>query len=90
MTILVGLIGAGNISETHARAVGAIAGAELVAVYGTNPSKVERLAREHGGHRITISEHSSITARWTWLRSEARLACMAFTGLRLRITDCTC
>jgi len=49
MTIHVGLIGAGNISETHARAVGAIAGAELVAVYGTNPSKVERLAREHGG-----------------------------------------
>ena len=49
MTILVGLIGAGNISETHARAVGAIAGAELVAVYGTNPSKVDRLAFEHGG-----------------------------------------
>ena len=49
MTIHIGLVGAGNISETHARAVGAIVDAKLTAVYGTNPIKVERLAREHGG-----------------------------------------
>jgi len=49
MTTHVGLIGAGNISETHARAVCAIPGAELAAIYGTNPSKVARLAREYGG-----------------------------------------
>jgi predicted dehydrogenase len=49
MQIRVGLIGAGNISETHARAVNAIPGAELVAVYGTNPDRVRGLCREHGG-----------------------------------------
>lgn len=49
MTIQVGLIGGGNISETHARAVRAIAGAEIAAVYGTNRAKVERLCREYGG-----------------------------------------
>ena len=45
----VGLIGGGNISETHARAARAIAGVEIAAVFGTNREKVERLAGEHGG-----------------------------------------
>lgn len=49
MQIRAGLIGAGNISETHARAVKAISGAEVVAVYGANPEKVRNLCREHGG-----------------------------------------
>jgi predicted dehydrogenase len=49
MKIQVGLIGAGNISETHARAVKAIAGAELVAVYGANSEKARALCRQHGG-----------------------------------------
>ena len=49
MTIHVGLIGGGNISETHARAVRAIPGAEIAAVYGTNRAKVTRLCREYGG-----------------------------------------
>jgi predicted dehydrogenase len=49
MQIRVGLIGAGNISETHARAVKAISGAELVAVYGANPEKARSICREHGG-----------------------------------------
>jgi UDP-N-acetyl-2-amino-2-deoxyglucuronate dehydrogenase len=48
MTIHVGLIGGGNISETHARAARAIAGIEIAAVYGTNSEKVQRLCREHG------------------------------------------
>lgn len=43
----VGLIGAGNISETHARAARAIPGVQVAAVYGTNSGKVTRLAREH-------------------------------------------
>lgn len=48
MPIHVGLIGGGNISETHARAARAIPGLEIAAVYGTNGEKVSRLAREFG------------------------------------------
>ena len=51
MAIHIGLIGGGNITETHARAAGAIAGAEIAAIYGTNVDKVDRLCREHGGTR---------------------------------------
>jgi UDP-N-acetyl-2-amino-2-deoxyglucuronate dehydrogenase len=49
MSIHVGLIGGGNISETHARAARAIPGVEIASVYGTNREKVSRLAREFGG-----------------------------------------
>jgi len=49
MTIHVGLIGGGNISETHARAARAIPGVEIAGVYGTNSEKVHKLCREHGG-----------------------------------------
>lgn len=49
MTIRIGLIGGGNITETHARAAGAIPGVAIAAVYGTNSTKVQRLCREHGG-----------------------------------------
>jgi UDP-N-acetyl-2-amino-2-deoxyglucuronate dehydrogenase len=47
MTIHVGLIGGGNISNTHARAARAIPGVVVAAIYGTNAEKVIRLAREH-------------------------------------------
>src|SRR5260370_22727365 len=49
MRIHAGLIGAGNISDSQARAVRAIPGAEVVAVYGANAQRVDRLCREHGG-----------------------------------------
>src|SRR5437870_7782885 len=49
MAIHIGLIGGGNITETHARAAPAIAGVEIAAIYGTNADKVDRLCREHGG-----------------------------------------
>jgi UDP-N-acetyl-2-amino-2-deoxyglucuronate dehydrogenase len=49
MTTYIGLIGGGNITETHARAVRAIPGVEIAAVYGTNADKVAGLCREHGG-----------------------------------------
>jgi len=49
MQIRAGLIGAGNISETHARALRAIPGAEVAAVCGANAEKVGRLCREYGG-----------------------------------------
>lgn len=53
MTFHVGLIGGGNISETHARAARAISGVEIAAIYGTNSEKVRRLCGEHGGTPYT-------------------------------------
>ncbi len=49
MTFHIGLIGGGNITETHARAARAIPGVEISAIHGTNSEKVTRLCREHGG-----------------------------------------
>jgi len=44
----IGLIGGGNISNTHARAARAIAGVEVTAVYGANKNKVDQLSRDWG------------------------------------------
>jgi UDP-N-acetyl-2-amino-2-deoxyglucuronate dehydrogenase len=49
MTVHIGLIGGGNISETHALAARAIADVEIAAIFGTNAEKVGRLCREYGG-----------------------------------------
>jgi len=49
MTIRIGLIGGGNISETHARAATQTTGVEIAAIYGTNTTKVEHLSRQYGG-----------------------------------------
>jgi UDP-N-acetyl-2-amino-2-deoxyglucuronate dehydrogenase len=49
MTIHIGLIGGGNITETHARAARAIPGVEISAIHGTNAEKIARLCREYGG-----------------------------------------
>ncbi len=49
MTTYIGLIGGGNITETHARAACAVPGVEIAAIYGTNSEKVSRLTREYGG-----------------------------------------
>ncbi len=49
MTIHIGLIGGGNITETHARAARAIPGVEISAIHGTNTEKIAHLSREHGG-----------------------------------------
>src|ERR1700693_4128101 len=49
MTTHIGLIGGGNISETHARAARAIADVEIAAIFGTNAEKVGGLCREYGG-----------------------------------------
>lgn len=45
----VGIIGAGNISDTHARAAREIDGVEIAAVYGHNRDKASRLAQVYGG-----------------------------------------
>ncbi len=47
--IHVGILGAGNISETHARAARETEGLEIVAVHGHNPEKAARLADTYGG-----------------------------------------
>jgi UDP-N-acetyl-2-amino-2-deoxyglucuronate dehydrogenase len=49
MAIHIGLIGGGNITDTHARAARAIPGVEIGAIFGTNPEKLAALCREHGG-----------------------------------------
>src|SRR6202040_877801 len=49
MTTHIGLIGGGNISETHALAARAIPGVEIAAIFGANEEKVGRLCREYGG-----------------------------------------
>jgi predicted dehydrogenase len=49
MTIHIGLIGGGNITETHARAARAIPGVEISAIHGTNTEKIARLCSEYGG-----------------------------------------
>jgi UDP-N-acetyl-2-amino-2-deoxyglucuronate dehydrogenase len=49
MSINIGLIGGGNITETHARAARAIPGINISAIYGTNIANIERLCREYGG-----------------------------------------
>jgi len=48
MTMRIGLIGGGNISETHARAAKAIPGVQIAAAYGANREKVERMAARYG------------------------------------------
>jgi predicted dehydrogenase len=45
----IGLVGGGNITETHARAAKHVPGVEIAAIYGTNADNVARLCREYGG-----------------------------------------
>jgi UDP-N-acetyl-2-amino-2-deoxyglucuronate dehydrogenase len=47
--IQVGILGGGNISETHARAVEQTEGAEITAVCGQNREKAARLSKLYGG-----------------------------------------
>jgi UDP-N-acetyl-2-amino-2-deoxyglucuronate dehydrogenase len=45
----IGILGSGNISETHARAAREIAGTHIAAVFGRKREKTERLAQLYGG-----------------------------------------
>src|SRR5438445_9471054 len=49
MTFHIGLIGGGNITETHARAARAIPGVKISAIHGANDEKTPRVCRQHGG-----------------------------------------
>jgi UDP-N-acetyl-2-amino-2-deoxyglucuronate dehydrogenase len=46
--VRVGILGAGGISDTHARAARAIPGVEVVAVHGVNQAKAQALAERSG------------------------------------------
>src|SRR3989475_1153291 len=45
----IGIIGGGNISETHARAAREIEGVEIAAIHGRNQDKLARLGQLYGG-----------------------------------------
>lgn len=45
----IGILGGGNISETHARAAREINGLEIAAIYGRSQDKVARLSQLYGG-----------------------------------------
>jgi UDP-N-acetyl-2-amino-2-deoxyglucuronate dehydrogenase len=49
MSMHIGLIGGGNITETHARAARAIPGVEISAIHGSSAENIARLCREYGG-----------------------------------------
>nr|HEV7954261.1 Gfo/Idh/MocA family oxidoreductase [Candidatus Acidoferrales bacterium] len=49
MPTYIGLIGGGNITDTHARAALAIPGVEISAIYGTHPEKTAKLCANYGG-----------------------------------------
>ena len=44
----IGILGGGNISDTHARAAAAIPGVRVVACYGANHERTARIAAQHG------------------------------------------
>jgi len=62
----IGLIGGGNITETHARAARAIPGVAISAIHGTNAEKIARLCREHGGTPFKTSTPFCNIAPWIW------------------------
>src|SRR6266478_16127 len=53
MTTHIGLIGSGNITQTHARAAHAIPGVQISAIHSTNSQAVVRLATEHNAKPYT-------------------------------------
>src|SRR6266853_1322776 len=59
MTFHIGLIGGGNITETHARAAGAIPGVEISALHATQGIAAAR----HGLHVLTEKPIDTSTAR---------------------------
>ena len=63
MTIHVGILGGGNISDTHARAASEISGVKVAAVAGRQREKVRRLAERHGGAPRTRTTSRSFAHR---------------------------
>ena len=57
-TLHVGILGGGNISETHARAVGEIPGLRVAAIAGHNAGRAQALAARHGA--VAYSETDAL------------------------------
>jgi len=55
VALRVGLVGCGNITDTHARAVRE-AGLETAAFFGRDPAKAEAMAARHGGRAVATYE----------------------------------
>jgi len=49
MTVRIGLLGCGNISDTHARAAREVPDVEVVAYWGRDPAKASGMAQRYGG-----------------------------------------
>lgn len=49
MSIRIGILGGGNISDTHARAALNIPGVEIAAMYGGNAARTRVLSERYGG-----------------------------------------
>jgi hypothetical protein len=77
MTIHMGPIGAGNISQKHARAARAILGVQIAAVFGSNAERVRQLAAEHGAawpwSKRSISRAAWANAKYCLARPSAFL-----------------
>ena len=73
----VGILGAGNISDTHARAAASLPNVRVAAVCGANEARVRALAERHGATPTSTSTPSSAIALSTSSPSAARRACTA-------------
>lgn len=56
MSIRVGILGGGSISETHARAASELPGVSVAAVFGENRSRASRLAERFGARAYDALE----------------------------------
>ena len=56
----IGILGGGNISDTHARAAAAIPGVQVVACHGGNHERTEKLAAQHGATAYDTLEGLSL------------------------------
>ena len=54
MTVRIGLVGCGNISDTHARAAREVGDVELVAYWGRDPAKASAMAQRYGGKAYRV------------------------------------
>ena len=57
MTVRVGIIGGGNLSDTHARAAQEIPGVEVAAMYGGNLERTRGLVEKYGGNLDAFLSH---------------------------------
>ncbi len=89
MTIHIGLIGGGNITETHARATRAISGVEIAAFYGTNAEKIAGLCREYGGEQYLDFEEFLAHRPMDMVMIGALRDCMGLMELRRFSAACT-